>query len=115
MSLTEAQYQGTVANYQQTVLSAFQQVEDELAALRILAEESAIQDRAVAAAQQSLQISTSQYEGGVTSYLQVITSQTISQDNQRAAVNIQTRRMVASVALIQALGGGWDVSQLPPG
>ena len=115
VSLTEAQYQGTVANYRQTVLSAFQQVEDELAALRILAEESAIQDRAVAAAQQSLQISTSQYEGGVTSYLQVITSQTISQDNQRAAVNIQTRRMVASVALIQALGGGWDVSQLPPG
>ena len=89
VSLTEAEYQGAVANYRQTVLSAFQQVEDELAALRILADESAIQDRAVAAAQESLKISTSQYEGGVTSYLQVITSQTISQDNQRAAVNIK--------------------------
>jgi NodT family efflux transporter outer membrane factor (OMF) lipoprotein len=115
VSLTEADYQGAVANYRQTVLSAFQQVEDQLAALRILADESAIQDRAVTAAQASLKISTSQYEGGVTSYLQVITSQTISQENQRAAVNIQTRRMVASVALVQALGGGWDTSQLPPG
>jgi NodT family efflux transporter outer membrane factor (OMF) lipoprotein len=115
VSLTQAAYQATVANYRQTVLSAFQQVEDELAALRVLADEAAIQDRAVAAAQESLKISTTQYEGGVTSYLQVITSQTIAQDNERAAVNIQTRRMVASVALIQALGGGWDISQLPPG
>lgn len=113
ISLAQAGYDATVAGYRQTVLSAFQQVEDELAALRILAEETAIQDRAVAAARQSLDISTAQYQGGVVSYLQVITSQSISLENQRAAVGIQTRRMIASVLLIQALGGGWDRSQLP--
>ena len=115
ISLTQATYDGTVAGYRQTVLTAFQQVEDNLAALRVLAEEATIQDRAVAAAGESLKISTAQYQGGIASYLQVITSQTIAQQDQRAAVDIQTRRMVASVALIQALGGGWDISKLPPG
>jgi NodT family efflux transporter outer membrane factor (OMF) lipoprotein len=108
---TEATYDATVANYRQTVLTALQQVEDGLSDLRILADESANTDRAVKAAQQSLDISTEQYRGGMTNYLQVITSQASTLQNQRAAVDILTRRMLASVSLIQALGGDWDPSQ----
>ena len=113
VQVTEATYDATVANYRQTVLTAFEQVEDSLAQLRILAQEAEITDRAVKAAQQSLEISTDQYRGGLTNYLQVITSQTSTLQNQRTVVDILTRRMVASVSLIQALGGGWDASQLP--
>jgi NodT family efflux transporter outer membrane factor (OMF) lipoprotein len=113
VKVTEATYDATVANYRQTVLTAFEQVEDGLAQLRILAQEAAIIDRAVKAAQQSLQISTDQYRGGLTNYLQVITAQNSTLQNQRTAVDILTRRLVASVSLIQALGGGWDASQLP--
>ena len=113
VKVTQANYDATVANYRQTVLTSFQQVEDNLAQLRLLAEESVITDRAVKAAQRSLQISTDQYRGGLTNYLTVITSQTFTLQNQLRAVDIQTRRMDASVSLIQALGGGWDVSLLP--
>ena len=111
--LTEATYDATVASYRQIVLTGFQQVEDGLAELRILADEAEIVTRAVAAAQQSLDISTIQYRGGLASYLQVITAQTSLLQNQRATVDILTRRLVASASLIQALGGGWDASQLP--
>jgi NodT family efflux transporter outer membrane factor (OMF) lipoprotein len=113
VKLTQAAYDATVANYRQTVLTAFQQVEDSLAQLRILSQEGEIADLAVKAAQQSLDISAAQYSGGLTNYLQVITAQTSLLQNQRSAVNILTRRMAASVSLIQALGGGWDASQLP--
>jgi NodT family efflux transporter outer membrane factor (OMF) lipoprotein len=113
VKLTQAAYDATVANYRQTVLTAFQQVEDNLAQLRILSEEAEITDRAVKAALRSLEISAIQYRGGLTNYLQVITSQTSALQNQRAAVDILTQRRVASVSLIQALGGGWDASQLP--
>jgi NodT family efflux transporter outer membrane factor (OMF) lipoprotein len=111
--VTQATYDATAADYRQTVLTALQQVEDSLAQLRILAEEALITDRAVTAAQQSLEISTIQYRGGLANYLQVITAQTTALQNQRTAVDLLTRRMVASVSLIQALGGGWDASQLP--
>jgi NodT family efflux transporter outer membrane factor (OMF) lipoprotein len=111
--LTEAAYDATVANYRQTVLTGFQQVEDALAALRTLAQEADSAERAVAAAQQSLDIATIQYRGGLTNFLQVITAQTSLLQNQRSAVDILTRRLVGSASLIQALGGGWDVSQLP--
>jgi NodT family efflux transporter outer membrane factor (OMF) lipoprotein len=111
--VTEAAYDATVANYRQTVLTGFQQVEDSLAQLRILSDEADIVGRAVEAAQQALEISTVQYRGGLTNYLQVITAQTGLLQNQRAAVDILTRRLVASVSLIQALGGAWDRSQLP--
>jgi len=111
--VTQAAYDATVANYRQTVLTAFQQVEDNLAQLRILSEEGEIADRAVKAAQQSLDISTNQYRGGIANYLQVITAQTSLLQNQRSVVDILMRRMAASVSLIQALGGGWDASQLP--
>jgi NodT family efflux transporter outer membrane factor (OMF) lipoprotein len=113
VKVTEAVYDATVANYRQTVLTAFEQVEDSLAQLRILSQEAEITARAVKAAQQSLDISTDQYRGGLTNYLQVITAQTSLLQNQRTAVDILTRRMVASASLIQALGGGWDASRLP--
>jgi NodT family efflux transporter outer membrane factor (OMF) lipoprotein len=111
--LTRAAYDATVANYRQTVLTAFQQVEDDLAALRILAQEADVQANAVKAAEQSLTISTDQYKGGIVSYLQVITAQTTALQDERAAIDILTRRMTASVLLIEALGGGWDTSKLP--
>jgi len=111
--LTQAEYDATVANYRQTVLTGFQQVEDALVELRTLAGEADIVERAIAAAQQSVDIATAQYRGGLASYLQVVTAQTSLLQNQRATVDLLTRRLVASVSLIQALGGGWDVSQLP--
>jgi NodT family efflux transporter outer membrane factor (OMF) lipoprotein len=113
VDLAQAAYDGTVANYRQTVLASFQQVEDNLAALRVLANEARAEDEAVQAAERSLAISTYQYKAGTVSYLQVITSQAIALQNEVSAVNILTRRMVASVLLIEALGGGWDASTLP--
>ncbi|MCU1309121.1 MAG: efflux system, outer rane lipoprotein NodT family [Candidatus Angelobacter sp.] len=109
----EAAYDDSVTNYRQTVLTAFQQIEDNLAALRILEQEAAAQDKAVRSAQQSLAISTEQYKAGTTDYLQVITTQNTALQNEVTAVGIHTRRMAASVLLIEALGGGWDASQMP--
>jgi NodT family efflux transporter outer membrane factor (OMF) lipoprotein len=109
----QASYDATAANYRQTVLTAFQQVEDNLAALRILADEVAVLDQAVKSAERSVAVSTAQYKGGTASYLQVISAQTIELQDRRSAIDVQTRRMAASVLLIEALGGGWDASQLP--
>ena len=106
-------YEQQTANYRQAVLAAFQDVEDNLAAIRILDQESAQQAVAVAAAERSLAISTSRYKGGVTTYLEVLTAQTAQLTNQRTQADIATRQFVASVQLIRALGGGWDTSQLP--
>jgi NodT family efflux transporter outer membrane factor (OMF) lipoprotein len=109
----QAAYDATAANYRQTVLTAFQQVEDNLSALRVLEGESTVLDQAVKSAERSLTLSRAQYLGGIASYLQVITSQTIALQDERSAVDLQTRRMAASVMLIQALGGGWNASTLP--
>jgi len=109
----QAGYDATVAGYRQTVLTGFQQVEDNLAALRVLADEARVEDEAVRAANQALDISTYQYKAGTVSYLQVITAQTTALQDQISAVNILTRRMTASVLLIEALGGGWNASLLP--
>jgi outer membrane protein TolC len=111
--VAQAGYDATVLNYRHSVLTGFQQVEDNLSALRVLAEEAHATDEAVQAALQSLEISTYRYKAGTSSYLQVITSQTIALQNQISALNILTRRMVASVLLIEALGGAWDSSALP--
>ena len=108
-----ASYDATVAAYRQTTLTAFQQVEDNLAALRILEQEAQQQRRAVESAQQSLQLFTNRYRGGVDNYLQVITAQTVTLTNQRNEIDILRRRMDASVLLVKALGGGWDVAELP--
>lgn len=106
-------YDATVANYRQTVLTGFQQVEDNLAALRVLENEASAEDAAVRAAQDALNISTYQYKAGTVDYLTVITEQGILLSDQVQAVNILTRRMTASVLLVEALGGGWNTSTLP--
>jgi len=108
-----AAYDSQVANYRQTVLNGFQQVEDGLAAVRILENEAKVQDEAVGAAQRSLDLSITRYKGGVTSYLEVITAQNAALTDEVTAVNILGRRMSNTVLLIQALGGGWDRSSLP--
>jgi NodT family efflux transporter outer membrane factor (OMF) lipoprotein len=111
--MTVAQYDGTVADYRQTVLTAFQQVEDNLAALRVLEHEAQQQQQATASAKQSLDLFETRYEGGVDTYLQVVTWQTAALNNERNDLDILQRRLDASVLLIKALGGGWDTSKLP--
>lgn len=110
---TIAAYDATVANYRQTVLVGFQEVEDNLAALRVLENEAQAQGDAVQAAQNALDITTYQYKAGTVNYLSVITEQAILLQDQVQSVNILTRRMSASVLLVKALGGGWDTSKLP--
>jgi NodT family efflux transporter outer membrane factor (OMF) lipoprotein len=110
---TLAAYDATVADYRQSVLVGFQQVEDNLAALRILEREAQAEDEAVKSAQNSLDISTYQYKAGTVNYLTVITEQAILLQDQVQALNINTRRMNASVLLVEALGGGWNTSKLP--
>ncbi len=106
-------YDQSVANYRETVLTAFQEVEDNVAALRILEDEARTQDVAVGAAERSLGLSNNRYRGGVVTYLEVITAQSAALSNERAAVDILRRRMTATVLLIKALGGGWNAASLP--
>jgi len=108
-----AAYDQSVANYRGTVLGAFQEVEDSLAALRLLENEARTQEVAVAAAQKSLTLSTNRYKDKIATYLEVITAQSIALSDQRVAVEIAGRRMTASVSLIKALGGGWNAADLP--
>jgi outer membrane protein TolC len=109
----QASYDESVANYRQSVLTSFQEVEDSLAALRILESEAKTQDAAVAAADHSLTLSNNRYRGGVATYLEVITAQSAALVDERTAVEISGRRMLESVLLIKALGGGWNASSLP--
>jgi NodT family efflux transporter outer membrane factor (OMF) lipoprotein len=103
-------YQGTVANYRQTVLTAFQEVEDNLSTLRILSQELQQQNAAVESSQRYLMLADARYKSGLDIYLDVITAQTALSSNQRTAMNLRMQQMMASVQLIKALGGGWDVS-----
>jgi outer membrane protein TolC len=103
----QASYQASVADYRQTVLTSFQEVEDNLAALRVLGEEAQTQQSAVASSQRALGLATNLYRGGATDYLSVVTAQTIALDNERQATAIAGRRLDASVLLIKALGGSW--------
>ena len=107
-----AAYDASVATYRQTVLTGFQEVEDNLAALRILEKEARVQDEAVKAAEQSLAVTLNQYKMGTVSYLNVTIAQTTALNNEKTAIDILSRRMVASVLLIKALGGGWDARVL---
>lgn len=102
-----------VATYRQTVLAAFQQVEDNLSSERILAQEVQQQDAAVASAQRYLSLATDRYRLGIDPYLNVITAETTYLTNQQTDVNLRTEQMTSAVELIEALGGGWDTSQLP--
>ncbi len=107
-----ANYDAAVANYRQTALTAFQQVEDNLAALRVLETETQQQKEATASARESLDLFQTRYEGGVDTYLQVVTWQTAALLNERAEIDLTRRRLDASVLLIKALGGGWDSARL---
>ncbi len=106
-------YEAQSSTYKATVLAAFNEVEDRLSDLRILDQESTVEDRAVSAAQRSLDLSNQRFKGGATSYLEVVTAQQALLTNQRSQADLQSRRFAASVQLIRALGGGWDVTQLP--
>jgi NodT family efflux transporter outer membrane factor (OMF) lipoprotein len=106
-------YEAQVSAYRDTVFQAFNDVEDQLSGLRILDQESTVEQRAVASAQHSFDLSNQRYKGGVTSYLEVLTAEATLLQNQRTAITLQTRQFEASVGLVRALGGGWDVSQLP--
>jgi NodT family efflux transporter outer membrane factor (OMF) lipoprotein len=108
-----AQYDGTVANYRETVLTAFQQVEDNLAALRLLSIEIQQEDAAVKSAERNLKVATDRYKLGIDPYLNVLTAQTSLLSNKQSAVNLRIQQMTASVQLVEALGGGWDSTQLP--
>jgi NodT family efflux transporter outer membrane factor (OMF) lipoprotein len=108
-----ANYDQTVALYRQTVLTAFQQVEDQLAAMRILADQSVVQDQAVRSAQEAVRVTVNQYRSGIVPYTTVLVAQAQELSNEQAAVILKQNRFVASVALIQALGGGWSLADLP--
>jgi NodT family efflux transporter outer membrane factor (OMF) lipoprotein len=110
-----ATYDEMVADYQQTVLTSFQEVEDSLSDLRVLDEEAKTQDAAVAAANRALDQSTNRYKGGLDTYLTVITAQNAALVNERTSVSLLTRQLTSTVLLVKALGGGWNVSQLPAG
>ena len=106
-------YEAQADGYRNTVFQAFDDVEDQLSSLRILEQESGVEQRAVDAAQRSFDLSNARYKGGVTSYLEVLTAEQTLIQNQRTAIDIETRQFAASVGLVRALGGGWDVTQLP--
>jgi NodT family efflux transporter outer membrane factor (OMF) lipoprotein len=108
-----AAFDAAIANYRETVLTGLQQVEDELAALRILADQATAEAAAVAAAREAERIITNQYKAGTVAYTNVVVAQTTALSDEITATNVRQSRLVASVALIQALGGGWDAAQLP--
>jgi NodT family efflux transporter outer membrane factor (OMF) lipoprotein len=110
-----AAYDATVAGYRENVLTAFQEVEDNLAALRVLSEEAGQQDETVKSAERLLDLANNRYRGGITTYLEVITAQSAALAAERTLVELQSRRMTASVTLVKALGGGWNTSNLPSG
>jgi NodT family efflux transporter outer membrane factor (OMF) lipoprotein len=107
-----AAFDASSAGYRQTVLAGFQEVEDNLAALDVLAQERQVQDGAVTSARNAERVSLSQFRAGTTTYLAVITSQTLALNNERSALQLQSRQFAAQVALVKALGGGWNASQL---
>ena len=109
----KAGYEAQAATYRQAVLTAFQQIEDDLTGLRFLEMEASAQTKAVKAADQSLQVTTNQYQAGTLAYLDVITAQNVALSNEVNALSIATRRMQTSVLLVQALGGGWSTGDLP--
>ncbi len=115
VAAARAGYDATVAGYRQTVLTAFQQVEDQLASLRILEQQAAAEDAAVVAAQRAVDVTLNEYRAGTIVYTAVITEQTLLLADQQIQLAVQQSRLVAAVALIQALGGGWRTADLPPG
>jgi NodT family efflux transporter outer membrane factor (OMF) lipoprotein len=113
VAAARATYDQSIANYRQTVLAAFQNVEDELASLRILGQQIGVDQAAVQAAQQAVDITLNEYQAGTVAYTTVITAQVALLTDQQNALLVQENRLIASVALVQALGGGWQTSLLP--
>ena len=113
VAAARAVYDQTIANYRQTVLTGFQQVEDQLSTLRILEQEAEAQDAAVKSAEEAERLALNEYEAGTVAYTTVVTAQTAALGNEETALTIRQDRLVASVGLVQALGGGWDAAQLP--
>ena len=113
VAAARATYDQSVATYRQTVLTAFQQVEDELVALRVLEREAVVEDQAVASVRRAVAITLNEYQAGTVAYTTVITEQAMALADEETALTIRQSRLVASVALIQALGGGWDTTALP--
>ena len=109
----EAAYDVAVAQYKETVLGAFQQVEDQLSLLRLLGQETALQDQAVRSSQLAEQLALNQYRAGTASYLGVVTAQALSLANQRSAVQLRGRLLAASISLVAATGGGWSAAESP--
>ena len=109
----QAQYEADAAAYRQTVLTAFQQTEDYLAAERFLGEQREQQQEAIAAAQRYYDLSNVRYKTGVDTYLNVFTAETSLLSNQQTAISLYVQQMTSTVQLIQAVGGGWDTTQLP--
>ena len=108
-----AAFDANIANYRQTVLNGFREVEDNLAALRILEQESKVQDDAVRAARESVNLTVNQYKAGTVSYLNVAIVQNAQLNNERTAAGILNQRLAAAVSLVKALGGGWNATDLP--
>jgi NodT family efflux transporter outer membrane factor (OMF) lipoprotein len=113
VAAARAAYDQTIANYRQTVLAGFQQVEDQLATLRILAQQAEVEDRAVKAAEEAERLILNQYTAGTVAYTSVVTAQTVALGNKQTALVILQNRLAASVVLIEALGGGWTAADLP--
>jgi NodT family efflux transporter outer membrane factor (OMF) lipoprotein len=113
VAVARADYDKSVANYRETVLAAFQNVEDELASLRVLGQQIGVEQAAVQSAQRAVEITLNEYQAGIVPYTTIVTAQATLLSDQETALLVQENRLIASVALVQALGGGWDVSQLP--
>ena len=112
MQYATAGYDAAVADYRETVLNSFREVEDDLSGLRVLNDATETQARAVAAARRALDIATSRYTGGLVSYLDVVSAQQTLLNSERQAAQLQGGRLVTSVLLVKALGGGWDAGSL---
>jgi outer membrane protein TolC len=113
VAAARATYDQAVASYRQTVLTAFQQVEDALSNLRILQQQAAAEATAVESARRATEVTLNSYRAGTVAYTSVITEQTLLLGDEQTALSIQQSRLVASVALIEALGGGWSTAALP--
>ena len=113
VALARAGYDATVANYRQAVLSAFQDVEDQLASQRLLAQQLAAETAALKSARRTLEISTTRYQGGVLTYLDVAIAQSLALAHEQTVVQLNARRVAASVSLIKALGAGWHAEAIP--
>jgi outer membrane protein TolC len=114
VAAARATYQASVATYRQTVLTAFQQVEDQLAAIPILSREAAVQREAVVQAERAVQIALNEYQAGTQNFTTVVTAEATALSDEESLLSTREQRLLAAVSLIVALGGGWDVAKLPP-